>query len=208
MLDGGVLTRYRQPRPNDVKPFRPSQYMPGFLYLENHKNERKHLKMGIWTVLDLCNLILNPAGGPGLTALYQTQRFRNSFDIGLRLGAVANTCSPAIQPIPARQRVARERGDSLSRCPGRTGLARRTHSVGAIGDPHAAALARKYAPSCDPRRLVPARRRVLTGSHCSVAMRSGDQAHQRVARKAAQGHGSSWTGPPADDGGQGVQGHR
>jgi hypothetical protein len=49
--------------------------------------------MVFWTVQDLFNLILNQAaGGTGLTALHQAQLFRNSFDIGLQLGAVANTC--------------------------------------------------------------------------------------------------------------------
>ena len=33
--------------------------------------ERKHLKMVIWTVLDSLNLILDRAGGSGLTALHQ-----------------------------------------------------------------------------------------------------------------------------------------
>jgi hypothetical protein len=47
--------------------------------------------MVVWTLLDLCNLILNQTGGPGLTALHQAQLFRNRFDIGHRLGAVPNT---------------------------------------------------------------------------------------------------------------------
>jgi hypothetical protein len=54
-------------------------------------NEGKHLKMLIWSVLDLRSLILNRAGRLGLTALHQAQQLRNCFDIGLRLGAVATT---------------------------------------------------------------------------------------------------------------------
>ena len=52
--------------------------------------------MVIWSVLDLCSRILNRAGRLGLTALHQAQLFRNSCDIGLRLGAVATTCSSCV----------------------------------------------------------------------------------------------------------------
>jgi hypothetical protein len=38
-------------------------------------NERKHLKMVIWTVLDACGLILARAGGPGLSAASLAQLF-------------------------------------------------------------------------------------------------------------------------------------
>ncbi len=44
--------------------------------------------MVFWTVLDLFTLILNRAGGQGLTALHLAQQCRNCFDIRLRLGAV------------------------------------------------------------------------------------------------------------------------
>jgi hypothetical protein len=50
--------------------------------------------MVIWSVdsvLDMCSLILNRAGGLGLTALHQAQQLRNWCDIGRRLGAVATT---------------------------------------------------------------------------------------------------------------------
>jgi hypothetical protein len=40
--------------------------------------------MVIWTVLDLCNLILSRAGGAGLTALHYAQLFRYGFDIAQR----------------------------------------------------------------------------------------------------------------------------
>ncbi len=61
-------------------------------------NERTLLKMVFWTVLDLFNLIFNRTEVPGLTALHQAHLVRNSFGIGLQLGAVANTWS-----VPGRE---------------------------------------------------------------------------------------------------------
>ena len=58
--------------------------------------------MVIWVVLDLCNLIFNLAGGPGLTALHKAQPFGNSLNIGLRLGVVANTCGARLLAVHTR----------------------------------------------------------------------------------------------------------
>ena len=105
---------YWEQRPKDAQPFRQSQYMPGFLYLENYlisslNNNCKRKETPEYGYLDtsrLCSLILNRAGGggAGLTVLHRAQLFRNGFDIGHCLGgtfcAVPNTCYQEGAPSP------------------------------------------------------------------------------------------------------------
>jgi hypothetical protein len=64
-----------------------------------HTNEGKILKMVIWTVLDLCSLISNRAGGPGLTALHRADQALSRSAIGRGPGAVDITCSVLLPKI-------------------------------------------------------------------------------------------------------------
>ncbi len=64
------------------------QFYAGILYLENHlisslndyckrKETPESLKLVFWTVLDMSSLILDRAGGPGLTALHRVDQPRS-----------------------------------------------------------------------------------------------------------------------------------
>jgi hypothetical protein len=72
--------------PNKCPVFSSESIYAGFLNLETHlisrlkdygkrkeTPENSYLKL-IWTVLDLCGLLLNSAGGPGLTSLHRADQ--------------------------------------------------------------------------------------------------------------------------------------